>query len=972
MKEDASVTDLLRALEEDPFYEAPKEGSFTPTLVVGLGGTGTRVLRQLKKYLGRERSHRVRLFGIDSDRAENDRFDLPSLSDSEHCLLDPKRAITWLDRYDAGDSEYKWLSGLLQETGPSSSIEAEIRQKVQAGVGCGQRRRAGRLMFCANALGGANLRGKLTEIHHELRSLRAELKQIHGGFKVNDGARIFVTSSFAGGTGAGIVMDVLGLLRTIFDGPNDDITLIGLLPGCALDSKLTDAVSEKGFTRGNAIGVLRELDALCRPGYKRTFQFGARDRFELDSSRQKIATNVYLVDNECGVKGGAPVVDWDELISATGYFLYNFTENGVGASAFSGEVNYAPDKNFEGNNGAVYRAFGISAVRYPVDDLIRLGLFLKAGEYFDEAARKPKGCVAAAEDENKQTLNAMDLSKSGDFISFFRGIQIDEATFKQSESQWKAIKWASDDEFIGAGHMALRSMTEGLSSYESAFDERITEAITKLTQALEQRALELVTGNHAVAREHFVRLIQTLQQWSEELYDQLDKLGDEIADQKTSIAKLERSIHKLDFFLDVRHRAAYRRELQAHLANLEDEYRAGKARAIIVAVTEAARSIEGKVIATLEELKGKRLAFRTYAERYTELLGGGIFVQSGMDRKGVDDWLASLGLEPKAVPARSLTLGGVLQPLFTPMVLAMRDSLKSRDLASEGVKAGDETTLKRRLKGAKEASLPLIGLRSEAPDYEELTPQRYVLAVSAEKNEKALSKLFPGVGENKPKMQKLDTDSNTLACLNTIVGFKVADLKRFDEFYAYYSEHPWIYHTDEHHTDLPSLDPRMAAETHKYKVFGLGLFLEALESRGSNYYVNLVRMQRGDENPEFQYLVYSKDRNEHATALQTHGLVAEAPKSRTRRSTENRIGNSLEAALDALSKPELSSYTALIDDLWESFVNTIGKAEARNRIGRFAEETIDGLLAKTQSESERKEALKRVYQALLEVADGIE
>lgn len=969
MKEDELYTNILKELETEPFYQSPTSGTFTPTLVVGLGGTGTRVLRQLKKYLGVERASRVRLFGIDSDKAENDKFELPPLTDSEHCLLDANRAISWLDRYNEGHPDYQWLSGLLQETGPENSIEAEIRQKVQAGVGCGQRRRAGRLMFCSNIAGGANVRSRFTKLHQELRSLRAELQQIHSGYKMDEGTRIFVVTSFAGGTGAGIVMETLALLRTIFDGINDDVTLIGMLPGGALDQKLTDARSEKGFTRGNAIGVLRELDSLRKPGYSRVFQFGAQ-RIVWDSTKQHIATNVYLVDNECGLRSGSPVVDWDELIAATGFFLYNFCENGVGASAFSGEINYAPDTNYEGKSGAIYRSFGVSALRYPVDDIMRFGLFSQAEKHLSEAIKPSKGAVSLGKEALKHTLNALDLNKYESFVSLFRDIQIDEVSFKHTEAQWKAIKWASDDKLIGAGQTAIRTLFDGLPSYDAAFDERIGEYSAKYNLVIEQQTLKLLTGNHEVAKAHFDHLLKKLEQWNTKLYDDLVDLGQKNTDARQSIANLETKIHKLDFFLDIRHRAAYRRELQTYLADVEKEYRMGKARSIVVSLIETVRRVQARSLAIFEELKGKRQAYRSYTTRYGQLLSQGLFVQSGMNKDDVEKWLETLNVKIEPVPAVDLSLSGVLRPLFLPLLKAMRSSLKSRDIVTDAFKKGNKSLLDK-LKGVNEAGQPLIALKSTAPHEEDLTPQKYVLAVSAESQKDKLVKIFPGVGENETRMQPLASDHGTVACLSTVVGFKISDLKRFDDFYAHYAKRPWIYHTDENHGDLPILDPRMAAENHKYKIFGLGLFLEALYSKGNNYYANLVRMNLQNQ-AEFQYLVYSKDRNPHASALMEHGLVKEAPKSQTRPRSDYRIDKSLEGSLDKLSSPEYSDFSSMIDDVWESFVNTVGKPQAKQLLDQFANETIDGMLARTRTQSGRKEALRRVYQALLELADGIE
>ncbi len=958
-------------IEGGAIYKAPTKGNFTPTLVVGLGGTGTRVLRTLKKHLWHQRSKAIRLFGIDSDKTENGKQeDLPKLNESELCLLQTGRAISWLERYNAKDPQYKWLSGLLEETGPENSIQAEIRQKIQGGGGCGQRRRAGRLVLCSNIDGGGNVRGRLTEIHRDLRSLRAELAQIHSGFKMDESTRVFVVSSLAGGTGAGILIDTLALLRTIFDGPSDDITLIGLLPGSALDAKLYDARAERAITRGNAIGVLRELDALRSPGYKRTFQFGTHDRIEWNSEQHVIATNVYLVDNECGLLGGAPVTDWDALINATGYFLYNFCESGVGASQFSGQINYAPERTGKDNAAGVYRAFGISAVHYPVMDLIHAGLYKLAGDFLDEAITKPKNCVGEARDALKETMGALGLSGYDDLAGPFREIRIDEASFKQSQAQWKAIKWASDDEFIGAGQAALQSLRDGLPSYRPACDERVGQLLSKYADALEKRALRLVTGNHCVAREHFANLIKTLKGWSVTIHDELADLAGTLESSDKKIATLERKIHKWDFGWDWKLRAAYRTQIQNHLKTAVEVFYLGYAQGLLVSLTESARNLEARCGSIFATLSGKRLEYRALGTRVRESLKQGLFIQSGIQAEGLDDWLLGLDVARQQVAARELTLAGVLRPLFNPIVAAMSSSLSQSDIVSDAFSSKNRSgALKRLIKGTDQASQPLIALTSKAPHEEDLTPRRYVLSKSQKSMQVELSKPYPKVGDNTTEYIQLKKDAHSIACIRTVVGFKVADLKRFDEFYTCYAQKPWVFHTDEQHRKLPPLDPRMASEDRRYRIFGLALFFEAVKSSGSNYYANLIRLTREGQ-PDFQFVVYSKERGSVARDLLDKGIALEAPKSQTR--GQDLISNQLEGAIETLSGSERASFSAIIDDVLESYVNTVGRAQAKQALTTFATDTIDGMLTKTKTKSGRKEALKRVRQALLEHADGIE
>ncbi len=969
MKEDELINEFLHSLDGGDFRPLPPKGTFTPTLVVGLGGTGCRVVRRLKGYLG---SHsKVRLLGVDSDKSENDKFEMPPLDDSELCLLDVKRAITWLDRFNAGDSDYQWLSDLLEENGPETSIQSEIRQKIQAGAGCGQRRRAGRLMFAANVTGGANVRGRLTKIYEELRGLRSELGTIHRGFKMDDCTRIFVVSSFAGGTGAGILMEMLGLLRTIFEEPVDQITLVGLLPGMALDKKLHDARSEKGFTRGNSIGVLRELNALQRPGASRVFRFGPMDTHEWDSSKESLATSVFLLEGDSGVKGGAPVDEWDEMTNASGFFLYNFLENRVGASELSGQVNYSPETNYEGEHGAVYRSFGISALRVPVLEIAKVGIYTAASNYLSGVMKPAKGGVSQAKKEMGQTLGALSLNGGASFRDLFDKIQVPEADALQTESQWKKLRFASDDELIGTIRSVLSDLEGSLPSYDSSCEEVVNESLEKFRQVFESRCLDLIAGNHAVVREYFSRLIATLQEWNADLYAKLDTVGKQIREGEQSLRYLEDRIHKLDFFLDWGKRKQYRSEVVVHISNLLDQYFLGKATPLSSRVIDLVRALETRCLGVLDELRGQRFVFQSYAEQLSKAVTKGLFVRSAMDGKQMAEWIEGYEQEIREVPAAQLTAKGVLKALFLPTFQSMVKALSARDLVAEATGEGKKH-LKFHLRGIDEAAKPLIALKSEAPDIEDLTPQKYVLGVSAVTQQKALSDHFPKFGENETRFHMLDSDTGTICCLTTVVGFKISDLKRFDEFYGHYAKNPWIYHTDVDHRDLPSLDPRMDKEDHKYRLFGLGLFLEAVHQRGSNYYVNLVGMDRGSDQPSYQWVVFSKERSRFAVVAHENGLVAEPPKSQLRPTAEHRLDNSLEGALEALSDSEFAGFVGVIDDLWEDFVNRIGRREAGSLLQQFAEEILDPMIGRSKTQSDRRDALKRVYQAVRELADAVE
>jgi len=76
---DAFLDDLTRGL-----YAQTQTGTYVPTLVIGLGGTGLKVLRHLKKALNRHQSQEIRLLGIETDDSENNKYPaIPPLEPKE-------------------------------------------------------------------------------------------------------------------------------------------------------------------------------------------------------------------------------------------------------------------------------------------------------------------------------------------------------------------------------------------------------------------------------------------------------------------------------------------------------------------------------------------------------------------------------------------------------------------------------------------------------------------------------------------------------------------------------------------------------------------------------------------------------------------------------------------------------------------------------------------------------------------------
>jgi hypothetical protein len=241
---------VIESIVDAKLYGAPTTGTYKPTVVIGLGGTGVTTLRYLKRDLSMHEARHVRLLALDSNAAENTRFlsQLPSLEpDRELRILDQAAALRMLANATTGNGNRHVLQYLPKEAGRHKGIHEEVIAKINGQKGAGQFRRAGKLLFQANARSGANLNDTLAKLRDEMVGLRTLIEHQAAGLTLDVGVQVFVVCSAAGGQGAGCLLDCLALLRSHFNGPHDVITVICVLPG-PLFHKVVKTRSRRGLS----------------------------------------------------------------------------------------------------------------------------------------------------------------------------------------------------------------------------------------------------------------------------------------------------------------------------------------------------------------------------------------------------------------------------------------------------------------------------------------------------------------------------------------------------------------------------------------------------------------------------------------------------------------------------------------------------------------------------------------------------
>jgi|CXWL01.1.fsa_nt_gi hypothetical protein len=218
------------------------------TLVIGLGGTGVLSVRALKKlWMSELRSNErvdVQFLAFDFDRSSllslNKSEDLADLDEgTEFHYLDPQviqDALRNLDRVEAGSPAWgpilEWFPDRGQVKIPVGEVEAN---------GAGQLRALGRLGFFLND------ESIERRIRQKLRALKPEVDSV----RLSTQRRVILISSLAGGTGAGMLVDIAYIARRQEERPRVYAYL--LLP------EVFEDVDSGGRIYQNSYACLKEL-----------------------------------------------------------------------------------------------------------------------------------------------------------------------------------------------------------------------------------------------------------------------------------------------------------------------------------------------------------------------------------------------------------------------------------------------------------------------------------------------------------------------------------------------------------------------------------------------------------------------------------------------------------------------------------------------------------------------------------------
>ncbi|MFF5232344.1 tubulin-like doman-containing protein [Dactylosporangium sp. NPDC000521] len=369
-----------------------------PTLVVGLGGTGSWAVAHLKRRLLTEQRWRelatpgapvrerfegpVLLRAVDVDRTDRPLVGRTQLeTDVEDLFLSAQVAPVIDQLRDDAAGAADMYTTIVPWFGRHDAQQVRSDDAMSfMTTGAGQVRAFGRLALYTD----------FQSARAFSRPLQAAFDELSSG---SDGAafNVHVVSSIAGGTGAGLLIDVLAWLQRERQ-RRDATAAFRTSVFCVLPEAFKDRLEEHQLAAADANGyaVLRELHRLVMAEQPVDFVWREQERHRLTRSP---AQHVYLIDGErLGARstGAAAVEAPCPIAVADAIYTHVLPAAEGDLSAYLTNV-----QSYVAGRDDVYSTFGVFTVELAWEPLIRQFALTAAGQVLDRQRRYDETAVTA-------------------------------------------------------------------------------------------------------------------------------------------------------------------------------------------------------------------------------------------------------------------------------------------------------------------------------------------------------------------------------------------------------------------------------------------------------------------------------------------------------------------------------------------------------------------------------------------------
>lgn len=343
-------------------------------LIIGLGGTGGKILREMRKRIYEEfRSNdpagkiEIEYLYIDSSEEDlNSKEGWKTMGTSVHLMPSQKLSIHGIGSNVLSNlHQYQGIQSFINPT--DLTLLDDIGALITDGIG-GQRRRLGRLLF-ANNLSGPVDKSFTTLLRASVAKLTKKSKE--------EKVTFHICAGLAGGTGSGSIVDTIAQIQQIY-GPqggminHNELMLYLYIPEMIVANPSHDA----GYYQANGFAALKELNGLSVNSYKPTDVSGKKMNENGEVKRllehcdafdaAYLFSNVNEHGHKMNIGTDLPAMVSDFLFQKI--IAANLSANGQMARLTNCENNGTePESNGAGQplRSRKFMTFGVTRIEYP-------------------------------------------------------------------------------------------------------------------------------------------------------------------------------------------------------------------------------------------------------------------------------------------------------------------------------------------------------------------------------------------------------------------------------------------------------------------------------------------------------------------------------------------------------------------------------------------------------------------------------
>ncbi len=359
-------------------------------LIIGLGGTGGKIIRELRKRIYEEykdvepqgNNVHVDYVYVDSSLEDlNDRTKWRVMGKSVHLGEAQKVSINGISTAMLNNlSLYPGLKAFVNQD-DKMLMDEHMGGLITTGIG-GQRRRLGRILLANNLCDASNPHNLNKVIHGAVQRLWQ---------KSHDNDITFhICTGLAGGTGSGSVVDVIAQLREKYPADaghkNNKIRLFLYVPEKIVENPKHDS----GYYQANGYAALKELNAISTGYYRPVDVTGTPDVFTQEVRRLleggDAFETAYLYTNMNSL--GKKLELEEELPRAVADFIFQTVIAGQGAGELKRLVDCENnggdpevDTNGQPTRSRRFMSMGITRVEYPeaeIDEYVSYNYAIQA------------------------------------------------------------------------------------------------------------------------------------------------------------------------------------------------------------------------------------------------------------------------------------------------------------------------------------------------------------------------------------------------------------------------------------------------------------------------------------------------------------------------------------------------------------------------------------------------------------------